>query len=192
MSDKLSLSEGVYQLTKRFNRLTTTMFVQENIKSIVWKYNEQNVFLSELKSYFRPLVPEQIMHNKIFSGITSLVYNAETGYAYNGINITDGPDLPFYYWILIKCGILEFFLNIILLIFSLYIVKFICNCFQNQNKQFEIMFFWICANYINSGSLEQTFAQSYIKILFFIPLLWVLGVIKISYRRKKRIKSKII
>lgn len=182
-ANRLPIIEGVTKLAGRLNRLETTLFVNENISEIVNRYRMQNISLLEFKSAFRPIIPSFIFKNKIFSNIGSCIYNVKSG-GYNGINITDNCSILYYFRLLFKCDFASFLLCILLTVICFYLFKYLSNMIQTKPGQFNFMFFlyfidlWSCC-----GSLENTIMASYIKFVFFIPLLWVLGVGRLRIKR---------
>lgn len=184
IADKIPMLEGITKLASRLNRLETTLFVNENIPEIVRRYREQSIDLLEFKSAFRPIIPAFIFKNKIFSNIGSCIYNVKSG-GYNGINITDNCSILYYFRLLLQCDFSSFFLCILLSVFCFWLFKYLANMIQSKPGQFNFMFFfffidlWSCC-----GSLENAIMSSYVKFIFFIPLLMIFGVGRLYIRKR--------
>ena len=178
ISDRLSIMEGISNLANRIAHLESTLYVHENIDKVINLYQSQGIIFPEFMAIFRPLIPSFIMKNKIFSSIGSCIYNAQSGYS--GINITNNVGILYYYKLLLKCDAISFVLCIFTFLIFLCLLKKVYNCFQIQKGQFDILYFWILVQgYSICGTIENCLSNSYIKIVFFIPLFWVLGIIKV-------------
>lgn len=181
-ANRLPVLEGITKLASRLNRLETTLFVNDNISDIVSRYRAQGVELLEFKSAFRPIIPSFIFKNKIFSNIGSCIYNVKSG-GYNGINITDNCSILYYFRLLLKSDFTSFLLCILLTVICFWFFKYLANMIQTKPGQYNFLFFlffidlWSCC-----GSLENAIMSSYIKFVFFIPLLMILGVGKLKVR----------
>lgn len=177
----LSLIDGINNLCLRFSHLKTTVYSKNNFQIIINKYKLQAIDLIEAKGFFRPLIPSLLYENKLFSNFGSIVHNLQTGYSLS--NGSDSPDILTYANLIIKSDLWGFILWVLLIIICLYVIRYICCCFQYKNGQFDILYFWIIVNGMSiCGNLESLFSGTYLKIIFFIPLLWVTGVIRIVYR----------
>lgn len=183
IANKLTIMEGITNLSNRLaHYLESTLFMSSNTDKVVSLYAHSGK-LAEFRSLFRPIIPSAIMHNKIFSNIGSCIYNAQSGYT--GINITDNVGILYYYKLLIKCDPVSFLLCTVMFIFLIFLLKKIYNWFQTKPGQFNIIYFWIFFNsYSICGTLENWITNSYIKIVFFIPLFFALGIIKINITHK--------
>lgn len=186
-SNRLSFLEGLNHLTNRIAHLDVSLFVNNYSNAVVQLYKQQNVTTPEFQAIFRPLIPGFLMKEKIFSSIGSCIYNARSGY--RGINITDNCGILYYYKLLIQCNVLDFILCGLMFVFFVWLLKILYNMFQTEPNQFQILYFWMFMSYGTCGTLENWIANSYIKIIFFIPLLVVLGVIKPKYKKKMGVKE---
>ena len=179
----LTMLEGIKNLASRLNKLRTTLFVNKNIDAIVDRYVSQRIDLLEVKSAFRPIIPSELFKNKVFSNIGSCIYNTESGYS--GMNITDNCSILYYYRLLFKCDYLSFFISILLTVFIFWLFKYMTNMIQDKPGQFDFLFFiFIFTGWCVCGSLENLIMQTYIKFIFFIPLIMLTGVGKLRIRRR--------
>lgn len=183
MSDKLPLMDGIVKLCERFSHLNTTVYADSNADMLVNRYLSQDIALMETKAYFRPIIPGSIFKNKVYSNLGNVVHNSMSGYKLT--NGTDSPSLLTYMKLLLKSDALDFAGWLLLIVLSLLLIRYICRCFQKYDGQFDFLYFWIIINSLSiCGNLESVFTNRYIKIVFFLPLLWVLGIIKV-YRIRR-------
>jgi hypothetical protein len=188
-SKRLSFTEGLNKLCERFSHLNTTLYTRSNLIRLIKRYTIQKIDMIETRAFFRPLIPSFLYKNKVFSNIGNTVHNDMTGYT--RINGTDSPDILTYIQFLVKSDFMDFIGWFFLLVISLLIIRYICCCFQTYKGQFDMLYFWIIVNGLSiCGTLETLFSNTYLKIIFFIPLLWVLGVIKI-YKKESSINENI-
>ncbi len=186
LSNHLAIGDAINKLAVRLARLDVSLFVDNNYDTIIKLYRNQGVELAEFVSIFRPIVPSALMKNKIFSSLGSCIYNAQSGY--RGMNITNNCGIMYYYRLLAQADILSFFLCIFMFIIMFWLLKKVYNAFQTEPGQFRFLFFWIFMAYASCGTLENLIANSYIKILFFIPLLFVFKIIRIMILPQQRSK----
>ncbi len=180
-SDRLPVVEGISKLVSRLNNFSVSLFVQENVEKVVAVYQRQGIQYAEFLSAFRPIVPSALFTNKNFSSIGSCIYNAQTGY--NGMDITNNCSIVQYYWLLFKCDPMTLFLCVILFIVSIYLLKVMCNWLQRKDNEFDMLFFWVVfRSFAICGTIENSLSNSYLKFIFFVPLLFFLGIIKIRFR----------
>ncbi len=185
MSDRLGLYEGIKSLCERFSHMSTTLYSIKNFDSIAYSYNVQNIFLMEFKSFFRPLIPSFIFKNKYFLALGNIIHNAVSGYT--GTNGSDSPAIFTFCRMLMQIDFPSFLGWIFLIIISFAAIKYICNCFQTYDDQFEIFYFWLFVNSFSiCGNLSSLFSDTYLKVIFFIPLLLLIGVIKIEKIRSNK------
>lgn len=181
--DHLSILEGIANLANRIAHLEATLYVNSNLKKVIDIYKGQGVGLAEFKAIFRPLVPSRLMRSKIFSSIGSCIYNAQSGYS--GINITNNTGILYYYRLLFECDLLSFWFCAFMFVLFVWMLKKMYNAFQTTPGQFNIIYFWLFVQgYSICGTIENWIANSYIKIIFFIPLFLMLGIIKICKRSR--------
>ena len=177
----LSLSDSADKLLSRISHLHTTIFSIENIDFIKESYLQQEIALMEFKTYFRPIIPSFIFKNKLFHSVGNIIHNKL--YNYTRTNGTDSPSILTYLNVLGKCDFISFLGWLILTVFSLLMIKYICNKLQSYEGQFDMLFFWlIVATLSICGNLETLFSNSYIKIVFFIPVLFFMKIIKLKKR----------
>lgn len=176
-TNSLSWAQGINQLVYRltyFNSSAKSIILKDRICNL---YLQQQNPLIELEAFFRPLVPRSLMPDKLFRSMGSCIYTGTTG-IYN-INITDNAGIVDYGMLLLNCNVEMFIIWILLLFFCFKFTVAILRCFEEYEGQYNMLIFQIIVDLIAAGNLETQFSQTYIKLLFFIFFMWILGIVKI-------------
>lgn len=179
LSDRITLYEGISNLCLRFSHLHTDLYVRNHFQDFIYAYKRQNIFMMEFKSIFRSLIPSAIFKNKYFYAIGTLMHNLPSG-----MNIYNGSDcsgILEYLHLLITVDPLSFIGWIIVFVICTAFIKSVCTWLQTYDGQFDYFYFDLFfVEFSTLGNLGALFTDTYIKVIFFIPLLFVLGIFKVD------------
>lgn len=180
----LSFSAGVEALLSRFTNYPVTVAAVQNHNLIASLYQEQGKLLWEVESIFSPLLPRFIMPNKEFRGLNNIVkwtvfpgMDRTTGSGYNVL----------VYWAnIFECSMGCFLVAIITLIVLFMISKKIIYLFDNGSKDVEILYFMLLYTVFSGSNLSSIFGYGYIPLLYTIPIMVILGIVKVKRRQGGR------
>lgn len=178
--NSIGISEGIERLVSRFSVLQSSVYALIYRNDILSLYNSQGRF-TECFSFIRPLLPTFIMSNKNFYSLGNSIAAGISG-IYN-INISDSVGIIYFADLLFESnyimGIIWLCVYILIFIFIRKVIKLI----EIQNNEFDIFYYLFIYACITSGNIETSFSQTYFKLLFFFPVLYVLGII--SFKKIK-------
>lgn len=185
--EKLNYLEGINKLLERLSVINHSLIGIQNLNKIKELYIKQGIYYTEIKGFFRPFLPNflfpegkdfRVLNNIIMQSVYSdISKNTSSGmgifsYGYNIFNISI---IEFFFWIL-------FFLMINIL--YILIIKFLI--IATRKKELNILLFLWFVDFGLSGSLEMN-NYGWPRIIIFLFLLYIFGVLKIYKRRKFKI-----
>lgn len=180
--EKLTYSMGVSYLVQRFSTLSSSVRVASHYEDVVRFYQSQ-VDFAEIKAFFRPLLPRAVMPVKEFFSVGSAVAAVPSG-IYN-FGISDGVGVVEHAKILLDSDFTTFIIWLNLYILAIVFIRYIIRIFQKEPGELNMLYFFFCIAFVESGNLETMFSQTHLKVLLFIPLMWFLRIIKIKIRRTR-------
>lgn len=173
----LPISEAINRLLMRFSILPSSYRSIISFDKILEIYQAQPKF-AELQAMLRPLLPRSFMPFKEFFSMGSSIAAGMSGIM--NYNISDSAGILIFAMLLLKADAITFvfWLGAYILSF-IFIYKLIKNL-QKYNGEFSIFYFFVLLGYFETGNVETMFTQSYLKVLFFIPLFILFGIVKIK------------
>ncbi len=173
----LSWGEGISRLTSRLTYLDSAVKTSIYGDRIIEIYKSQGNDFIELLSILRPLVPRSIMPNKEFQNLGSCVYTGISGI--KNINISDSNGIINYAYLLFAINPIVAILWFVFFAIIYCSIREILGVFEEEPGQFEMLIFYITFGLSKTGNIEVQFTQTYLKLFFFIPILFLLGIIRL-------------
>lgn len=175
----LSIMEGIEKLVQRFSIYPSvakaSMFYEEIIE-----FYQTSVPFAEIQSFLRPLLPRRLMPFKEFYNMGSCIAAVPSG-LYN-LGVSDSVGVVMHAKLLFDADVVTFMVWFCVYFLSIYFIRKAISLLQKEKKEFDIVYFVICLSFITTGNIETLFAQSYAKLLFFFPVLLILGIVKLKKR----------
>lgn len=177
---KISLFETFMALVERFCNFAVYTSAWQNANKISSMYKLQNIFISEFKTLFIPLVPSFIMRNKDIRSLGNIVQWAMWPGMTNGTST--GYGFLMYWYTLLRCSIADFIVcaSVSLILFIL--TCSILNGFDNEEHDIKIVYFIFLVSIANGSSIVSIFSYGYIGSLYLILVMILFGVIKIKIK----------
>lgn len=174
-----SYSEALRQLMSRFTNYPITVLAAQNHRVIARLYISQNRPFAEVLNIFRPLLPRILMPNKDFRNLGNIVKQSMF------LDIEKGTSTgycPVLYWFnLAESDIGCFVVAVILFIVLFFVSKKIIYLFDNGTGNMDVLWFLFVASISCEGaSLGTLFGYGYTSLVYTIPILFLLRVIKIK------------
>lgn len=186
---EISYTESVVNLTNRLTFYPISVGAYERNAEIQKLAFQDDTLFRETKGFFRPFTPRFIMENKEFRSINNLVIQA----FYPDVQASTSSDigLVIYVTTLLSSNIADSLLWIISTILLLGINKFIIDSFEQYRGQLNFIYFLLIMKLYYTASPEIVFGFGSIGILFFLPLLFATGAVKVKSFKKciQRLKS---
>ncbi len=180
----LNYIEGVKRLISRFTNYPIAVAAIQNHSKMVDLYRSQERPLWEIEAIFSPLLPRFIMPNKEFRPLANIV-----SWAFSpnfGMNSGTGYNMFIYWFNLFESDFICFFLGINIFILFFVISKKLIYAFDNGSKDVEVLYFLLVYGIFAGGQLASTFGYGYIALVYTIPIMWFLGIIKIKKINPKK------
>lgn len=175
---KLSFMEGLEKLISRFTNFPLAIVAIQNNSAISNLYNQQAIGLVDIKAVFRPILPGFIMHNKGFRTLNNLIIQS----MYPDVLNTTSSD--YCIWLFLKnlysANIIDFFLYILVVFIFMIISKEVIYSFDDGSRNIEILYFFLLLKFINGNSAETMFGYGYISLVYLLPIMIILGIIKMN------------
>lgn len=175
---KLSIAMGIQKLIQRFTIYPSVARASLVLDRIANFYRAQGP-LAEIRAFFRPLLPGGLMPNKEFYNMGGCLAAVPSG-IYD-ISTSDNAGIIMYGTLLFKGGLADFLIWVFLTIFAIFFIRKVIQLLQVEVGEFNIFYFMILMEFATGGNLEPQFSQTYIKLLFFFPIMWLLGIFKVYY-----------
>lgn len=168
--------DGVQRLISRFTNYPVSVAAVQNHVEIAKLYQQQGKPFWEVEAIFAPLLPRFLMPNKEFRPLANLVSLA--------FDPTHGPETgagywPVGYWLnIFESNMLCFVVGLIVFVVFFIITKKIIYAFDDGSKDVEYLYYVFCLGIFNGGTLNGVFGYGYLSMLYTIPIMWFLGIIK--------------
>lgn len=180
----LSYFEGLEKLVSRLTNFPVSVLAVQNHAEITQLYQNQGVWNWEVLSIFRSLVPGFIMPNKTYRTFSNIVLQS----LYSNItNTTSTGYCCWIYWAnILEANFFCFILFVFVTVFLFIVSKKLIYAFDDGSGDVDILYFVLLFSLINGGSVESLFAYGYIGLVYLIPIMILLGLIKVE---KNNVKS---
>lgn len=180
----LSFMEGAQQLLSRFTNFPITVVAAQNHAKIAALYSLQGKPFWELQAILSPLLPRFFMPIKEYRPLGNIVKWA----LWEDQEIGNGTGYNFFvYWAnILECNISCFVIGIVVfLVLTICSIKIIY-AFDNGSKDVEVLYFFFLFGLFSETSLATNFGYGYISLIYTIPILFLIGAIKIKRRQQFR------
>lgn len=173
----LSYGEGLSNLISRFSQFPLSIVAWQNNDKIVSLYRSQDISCVDIRAIFRSLVPGSLM-NKNFRTTNNLIIQS----MYPDVSNTTSSDyaLPLFWMNLIHSSFPDFVVYLLATIILFAITKKIIYWFDDGSGDVDILLFFFIFNFMNGNPPESLFGYGYIGLIYFIPIMILLGVIKVE------------
>lgn len=173
----LSYSEGLSKLISRFTSFPLGIVAWQNNEQIASLYRTQGIVCADVRAIFRSLVPGSLM-NKNFRTLNNIIIQS----MYNDVTNSTSSDypLPLFWMNLIYADFSDFIVYLVITIAFLIISKEIIYWFDDGSGDADILYFFLIFNFMSGYSIENLFGYGYIGLVYFIPIMILLGIIKIE------------
>lgn len=177
---ELTYIESIDKLSSRLTYLPIALGGIEKKADVVNYYLEEKMEYKEALASLRPLLPVGVMGDKDFRSLNNNVLQP----FYPDITIRTSSDMGFfvYSYLLFSASPLDFLLWILTSISFFLVVWYVYQSFEVKKNDFSFLLFLMLFGFFYTASVEFVFSVYLIKIVFFIPVLWFFGVIKIRPR----------
>lgn len=179
---EIDYSNGLVKLVNRLTYFSISVGAYSKIDEIKEFYKKENIVLKESIGTFRPITPRFIMENKEFRSLNNNVlqpfFNDITPYTSSDIGII------MYAVNLFNASLLDGIVWIIILIIILFSSKFVYDNLSQYNGQFNFLFFILILKICTTASPEIIVGYYFFGILYFIPVLFILGILKLKIRKQ--------
>jgi hypothetical protein len=171
------LYEAVDKLVSRLSFFPISVGTYEKHNEMERLYHEDGVAFKELKGSLRQLVPRFIMKEKDFRSLNNNSKQAvmpslsastsnNFGFVMYGITLFSISFLEGSLWLMITGAMV-------------FATKATFDLLEQYPGQLDILYFFMLAGVYNNASLETAFGNSYGYLVFIIPVLFILGIIKV-------------
>ena len=120
------------------------------------------------------------MGSSIAAGISGLM----------NYNITDSVGIFIFALLMFKSSKITFFIWLLVYSLSFYAIYKIIKSIQVFPGEFKIFYFFTIFLFLETGNVETFFTQTYFKLIFFVPVFLLFGIIKIKKHDKDIAKLK--
>ncbi len=175
---EITYIEAVVKLTNRMTNFPIAVGTYEKLEEVKDYYLEDNITLKEFQSFFRPISPRTLMENKEFRNLNNNVLQP----FYNDITAATSSDIGIlmYAISLFHSSPLDAFLWLTISLIMLIFAKIFFDNIEQERGQFDFVFFLLICSLFYTASLEIVFAYGFFGVLYFIPILLFLGIIRIK------------
>lgn len=182
--ENISYSEALIKLMERMSWFSHSCVGLQNSEKIKDLYLNYGYSATEIKGFFKPVIPSFLMPNKDFRSLNNLLMNSV--YPDLGNNTSANFGQLMYLYNLLKISIRDFILYFIILFLNSFLYKLFMDM-VSPNKETECSFSsnYIIFAYFNSifsvGALENI-SYGWLSIIWTYIFLFCIGIIKV---RKK-------
>lgn len=171
----LSYFEGLERLILRFTVYPLDVVSVVNHSRITQLYRTQGVTFVDVRGIFRSLLPGFMM-NKDFRTMHNIIIQS----MYNDVTNTTSSNygLPFYWFNLVSSSVIDFLIYAIVAVLLMIVSKKIIYAFDDGSGKTDVLYYLLIFNFMSGSSIESLFAYSYFGLIYFIPFMILLGVIK--------------
>lgn len=174
----LSFFKGMEELLSRFTNFPATVAAVQNHAVMAETYRRQGKPFWEVESILSPLLPRFLMPNKEYRTFSNIVkwavypdFTRDTGTGYNA----------FVYWAnILEADFSCFLLAVIVFMILFILTKNIIYAFDNGSRDVEVLYFDFLLGIFSGANFSTMFGYGYIPLVYAIPILMVLGVIKMK------------
>lgn len=176
--DAISYAEGIDKLLTRFTSFPLAIVSIQQHEIIAQLYQSQHINLIDLKSILRPLLPSAIMGDKGFRTTHNIIIQS----MYSDVsNTTSSNYCIWLFWRdLFLSSPLDFIIYLIVVFLLLIVSKKIIYMFDNGNGNVDILYFMLIFQFFDGYSAETLFGYGYIGLIYLIPLMMILGIIRMK------------
>lgn len=182
---EITYVEAVVKLTNRMTNFPIAVGTYEKLEEVKDYFIQDNLAVKEFQGFFRPITPRTLMENKEFRSLNNNVLQP----FYHDITASTSSDIGILMYIisLFYCSPLDAFLWLTTSLVMLIFAKIFYDNIEQERGQFDFVFFLLICSLFYTASLEIVFAYGFFGVLYFIPILLILGIIRI----KKNILNKV-
>lgn len=172
------------ELTNRLTNIHMSLGSYEKIDEIRHFYLRENIFLKESQGFFKPILPRLLMENKDFRSLNNNVKQP----FYDDFSADTSADIGIimYTAILFYSDPMQAINYIIFTLLLLFLMKTMLDLLEQQRGQFDFIYFILLFSLVYTASLEHVFARGIFGTLYILPLLFMLGIIKIKLLTLKK------
>lgn len=175
--ESISFIDSLSILCSRFTNYPITVTGIQNHSIIAELYRKQGIVGWEAISVFRSLTPSFLMPNKTNRIIGNVVLYSI--YPEMGTSNSTGYNIFIQLFNLLEANPLDLLLWILMFVVCFIVSIKIIRAFDSNNTNKEILIFLLVFKVADGNSIENMFGYGYLGILYALPLLWILGGIKI-------------
>ena len=168
----ITYAEGFEKLTSRLTYFPVSLAAYQRADEVVQYYQMEDIQLKEFYGFFKPLVPGSLMPNKDFRSLNNNVKQP-----YFNLENNTTSDVGFFSWnyILIKSSPLDFFVNLLLIVFCVILIKFVYDSFSSKKGQFDFIIYLILFSVFYTTAPEVVFSRNFFGIVILLPILFLFG-----------------
>ncbi|WP_022932601.1 oligosaccharide repeat unit polymerase [Treponema bryantii] len=177
----ISYSDAIIKLFERLSWFSHSCVGYQNSDKIVSLYKDYGYSFTEIKGYFRTVIPSFLFPNKDFRSLNNLLMT--TVYPDLSGNTSSNFGQLIYLYNLFKIGIYDFILYFIILFANTFFYKFFMDMVKpnkKENKSYSsnyMMFVYFCSIFA-VGSLENI-SYGWQSLIWTYMFLFLVGVIRV-------------
>ena len=187
---KMSFFDAIVRLVERLSNFPVFTSAWQNIEDIIRCYQSQNIFLSEFRTIFAPLLPSFIMKNKEMRSMGNLVQQAMWPTLTNGTST--GMGFSAYWYSLFRCSFWDFIFTLAIFIIGFYISCSLLKAFNNEDNDMRILYFMLLMQIASGSTVAHMVGYGYPAALYLIFFMILFGVIKLEFDEVIKSKFKFI
>lgn len=158
---RISYFEAFEKLVQRFTFFPSAVGAVTNEKLVIAGYHNQNIFLSEFKAFFRPLIPSVLFQNKNIHTIANLVQLSSWNVFAESTSNSTEIGIISYFKILFACDPLDGILCLLLGLLCFCVTMQAIRSF-NKNGDKSIVYIIFLTYLITTGSSEAVYSRFFI------------------------------
>jgi hypothetical protein len=175
---QIEYTDGLVKLVNRLTSFPISVGAYSKIDEIGEFYKEEGVFLKESVGTFRPVAPRAVMENKEFRSLNN---NVLQPFFYNITTFTSSQiGILMYIANLFNASLIDGLVWIFLSSIMLFIAKFLYDNLSQFRGQLNFLYFMLILKFFVTASPEIVFGYHFFGILYFIPIFFILGILKIK------------
>lgn len=176
--NEITYIEAVVKLTNRMTNFPIAVGTYEKLEEVKDYYMQANLAVKEFQGFFRPISPRILMENKEFRSLNNNVLQP----FYPDITASTSSDIGIFMYAisLFYCSPLDAFLWLTTSLVMIIFAKIFYDNIEQERGQFDFVFFLLIWSFFYTASLEIVFAYGFFGVLYFIPILLTLGIIRIK------------
>lgn len=179
---ELSYYEGLINLVNRLTHINMSIGAYQNLDIIKQLYLESGLLFAEAQGLFRPILPRFIMPYKEFRTLNNFIVQAFwpniVFYTSSGFGLINYSLTLLY---------ISFFDFLVWAIFTIALFSFsrrLINSFERYKGQLDFLYFLLVLHVFTNGSPEFVFGYGYFQLIYVVPLLFMLKIIKLDRRKR--------